>query len=92
MRRGELQQWTDHAALVQCSEPVGTAPAPGTVYRFPETPPQKPHESVVAKQRNGQCPHSGRHQTEVNPAEREALMAMLELIVQDRPSSRSPPS
>jgi hypothetical protein len=34
----------------------------------------------VRKQQNGQCPHSDRHQKEVNPAEREALMAMLELI------------
>jgi hypothetical protein len=39
------------------------------------------HERVVAKQPNGQCPNSGRHQKEVHPAERETLMALLELIV-----------
>ena len=32
------------------------------------------------------------HQKEVNPAERETLMAMIELIVQDRTVSQSPPS
>ena len=42
----------------------------------------------VRKQQNGQCPHSDRHQKEVNPAERETLMAMFELIVQDRTLSQ----
>jgi len=42
----------------------------------------------VRKQQNGQCSNSGRNQKEVNPAEREALMTMLELIVQDRTVSQ----
>ena len=42
----------------------------------------------VRKQRNGQCPNSGRHQKEVNPAEREALMAVLEFLVQHRTASQ----